>query len=73
MLRFEELATDATALLERTCSHLGLSPFATHVRFEPSRRRKYPAMTPATAERLKAYFAPHNAELEALLGTSFDW
>ena len=34
-------------------------------------RAAYPSMSPETAERLRAFFAPHNARLGALLGE--DW
>ena len=42
-------------------------------KLEPRNTRKYPPIDPATAERLREYFAPHNAALEALLGERMRW
>lgn len=73
VLRFEDLAANPTAVLERTLGHLGLPSLGTRIRLEPSNTRRYPAMAPATAEKLKAYFGPYNTELETLLGTPLGW
>jgi len=35
--------------------------------------RKYPPIETATAGRLREYFEPHNAALEALLGEQLHW
>jgi hypothetical protein len=66
VLRFEELARDPLAVLDRTLEFLGLSSIQ-NVRLEARNARKYPPMDPATEERLRDYFAPHEARLQALL------
>jgi hypothetical protein len=43
------------------------------VRLEARNSRRYPPMADGTASRLREYFAPHNARLEALLGRTLDW
>jgi hypothetical protein len=72
VLRFEDLAAQPMAVLDQTLGYLGL-PALQRVKLEARNTRKYPAMAPATAERLKAHFAPFNAELESLLGVRFRW
>ncbi len=67
VLRFEELAREPLRVLDRTLAHLGL-PAAGNVRLEPRNTRTYPPIVPATADRLAAYFAPHEAALARLLG-----
>lgn len=66
VLRFEDLARDPMAVLDRTLDFLGL-PHIDGVRLEARNARRYPPMNPATAERLRDYFAPHEAHLQALL------
>jgi hypothetical protein len=39
----------------------------------PQRAWKYPPMSAAARAQLVAFFQPHNAELEALLGRSLNW
>jgi Sulfotransferase domain len=72
VLRFEDLAREPLPVLNRTLGWLGL-PAMTSARLEPRNTRKYPPMNPATAERLREYFAPHNARLESLLGEQMNW
>jgi hypothetical protein len=72
VLRFEDLAREPMAVLGRTCDFLGL-PHLSRVRLEPRNARRYPPMDPALAERLRDYFAPHDAKLEALLGEPVGW
>jgi len=67
VLRFEDMARDPLAVLARTLDFLGL-PRVENVRLEARNARKYPPMAPATAERLRDYFAPYEARLQALLG-----
>jgi hypothetical protein len=43
----------------------------TTARLEARHTRQYPPLDPALAERLAAYFAPHNARLSRLLGERF--
>jgi hypothetical protein len=72
VLRFEDLAADPMAVLNRTLGYLGLPP-AQKVKLEARNSRKYPPMAAATAERLKAQYATANAELEALVGERMGW
>ena len=67
VLRFEDLARDPMGALGHTLDFLGL-PRVERVRLGARNARKYPPMDPTTAERLRAYFAPHEARLQALLG-----
>jgi hypothetical protein len=71
-LRFEDLAQAPLPALNRTLEFLGL-PAVQHAKLEPRNTRRYPAIEPATAERLRDYFAPHAAALEALLGEPMRW
>jgi hypothetical protein len=72
LLRFEDLAQDPLPALNRTLRFLGLEEMR-RARLEPRNTRRYPPLDPATAERLREYFAPHNRALEALLGESPGW
>jgi Sulfotransferase domain len=67
VLRFEELAREPLPVLNRTLRYLGL-PEVGSARLEPRNTRSYPPLDPATAERLRDYFAPHEAALAQLLG-----
>lgn len=72
VLRFEDLVRDPLGVLNSTLEFLALPP-AGSVRLEARNTRRYPPMTEATASRLRQYFAPHTARLEALLGRAMDW
>jgi len=72
LLRFEDLAQDPLPVLNRSLQFLGL-PALDSPQLEPRNTRRYPPLDPATAERLREYFAPHNRALEALLGESPGW
>jgi len=72
VLRFEELVRDPLAVLNATLGFLGLDP-AGSVRLEARNTRRYPPLAEATAARLRQYFEPHNARLEALLGCAMGW
>jgi hypothetical protein len=72
VLRFEDLARDPLAVLNRTLEFLGLPP-APSVRLEARHTRRYAPMSEVTTERLREYFAPHNQRLAALLGEPVDW
>ena len=72
VLQFEDLGRAPMVTLHRTLEYLGLPPLG-RVKLEPRNARKYPPIKPATAERLREYFAPHNAALEALLGEPVRW
>lgn len=74
VLRFEDLAADPLAVLDRTLVFLGLPTMPRErLRLEPRNARRYPPMAEATAVRLRAYFEPFNADLEALLGQRMGW
>jgi hypothetical protein len=70
--RFEDLVADPLAVTNDVLAWLGLAPLA-HARLEPRNTRRYPPMAEVTAARLREYFAPHNAALEALLGRAMRW
>ncbi len=72
IVRFEDLVKDPLAGLNETLAVLGL-PAASRVDLEPRNTRRYPPMAEATAEKLRAYFEPHNRRLEALLGRPMGW
>jgi hypothetical protein len=72
VLQFEDLGRAPMVTLHRTLEYLGL-PALGRVKLEPRNARKYPPIKPATAERLREYFAPHNAALEAMLGEPVRW
>jgi hypothetical protein len=72
VLWFEDLARAPIVTLNRTLEFLGL-PALGRVRLEPKNVRKYPPIAPATDERLREYFAPHDAALAALLGEPVRW
>ena len=72
VLRFEDLAQDPLPVLNRSLQYLGL-PAMGSAKLEPRNTRKYPPIDPATAGRLREYFAPHNRALEALLGEPMGW
>jgi hypothetical protein len=71
-LRFEDLVRDPLAVLNATLGFLGLDP-AGSVRLEARNTRRYPPLAESTAMRLREYFEPHNARLEALLGRAMGW
>lgn len=71
VLRFEDLAHEPLPVLNRTLEWLGLPAMAS-ARLEPRNTRKYPPLDPATAERLRAYFAPYNSALSDL-GVEAGW
>jgi hypothetical protein len=72
VLRFEELAREPLATLNRTLSFLGLPPAET-VSLEARNTRRYPPLAQGTAARLREEFGPHVRRLEALLGEPMGW
>jgi len=70
VLRFEDLAKNPLAVLNRTLQFLEL-PGMSVATLEARNSRRYPPMNPETAQRLATYFAPHNARLSQLLGEPF--
>jgi Sulfotransferase domain len=72
VLQSEALFADPHAELDRVWDFLGLS----RVRLDglrPMKAGRYDAMPPGSAERLRAYYAPHNERLRALLHSDFGW
>jgi hypothetical protein len=69
VLRFEDLAREPLAVLNRALAFLDLPP-AESVSLEARNTRRYPPLEEATAVRLREYFAPHERRLAALLGES---
>ncbi|MEY2921253.1 MAG: hypothetical protein RL261_2558, partial [Pseudomonadota bacterium] len=63
---------DPLPVLNRSLGWLGLAAVQ-GARLEPRNTRKYPPIETATAGRLREYFEPHNAALEALLGEQLHW
>jgi len=72
VLRFEDLVKNPLAVLNQALAFLDLAPMS-GARLEPRNSRKYPALDPATMERLRAYFGPENRQLEVLLGQPMGW
>jgi hypothetical protein len=72
VLRFEELAKEPLPVLNSSLRFIGL-PELDVAKLEARNTRKYPPIDPATAERLRDYFVPHNAALESLLGERVRW
>jgi hypothetical protein len=72
VLRFEDLAREPLLLANESLAHVGLPPLG-GARLEPRNTRKYPPLDPATAERLRDDFAPHDAALAKILGRSARW
>lgn len=69
-----EYFADPPALLGRVArDYLGLEEHAFAYRKTRSEARAYPRIAPETAERLRGFYRPYNAALEAYLGRSFGW
>jgi hypothetical protein len=68
VLRFEELEADPSACVDRAVAFLGLPPAALPP--PPVRNRgAYPPLDAALRAELARRYAPHNRDLEALLGS----
>jgi hypothetical protein len=72
VLRFEDLARDPLLVTNEALAYVGLSPLS-GAKLEPRHTRKYPPLDPATAERLRDYFVPHDAALAKVLGRPVRW
>jgi hypothetical protein len=72
VLRFEDLARDPLLMTNEALAYVGLSPMS-GAKLEPRHTRKYPPLDPATAERLRDYFVPHDAALAKILGRPVRW
>ncbi|GAA0987497.1 hypothetical protein ENKNEFLB_00785 [Nocardioides aquaticus] len=74
VLTFDELRTDAEGVFQQVQQHLGLEDHALDQSLEAFNvRTDYPKIDPRTRDRLRDHFAPHNAELEQLLGRPLGW
>jgi hypothetical protein len=72
VLRFEDLVGEPLPVLNKSLQYLAL-PAMSGAKLEARNTRKYPPIESATAERLREYFAPHNAALETVLGQPMGW
>lgn len=74
VLSFDDLREDRAAAFDRVQSFLGLERAGDAVTLESRNVRSgYPPIDPATAARLREHYAPHNRELEELLGRELGW
>jgi hypothetical protein len=72
VLKSEDFFADPARELAGVHRFLGLSPMIPQ-QFKPYHLADYPPLDPATARRLREYFAPHNIRLATLLGRDFGW
>lgn len=75
LFRHDELDREPEAVMQRCTSFLGLEPYSgakEHLSIRDNVRPYSQRMSPELRERLNAYFAPHMAELVALLGPEWD-
>ena len=63
VLTQDEMYGDRAAAFARIQAHLGLQPAAVELAEYNVRKGSNPKIDPETRERLRAYYAPHNAEL----------
>ncbi|MCB0619037.1 MAG: sulfotransferase domain-containing protein [Saprospiraceae bacterium] len=72
IINSDRFFADPMAVLRETYEFLGL---ADHVpdNLKVYNQRQYEPMEPALREKLRAYYAPHNEKLYALLGERYDW
>lgn len=74
VLSLDELRDDPDGVFVDVQRHLGLEPHALDRSLEAYNvRTDYPPIDQRTRDRLREHFAPHNAELEALLGRDLGW
>ena len=73
VLTQDEMYGDRAAAFARIQAHLGLQPAAVELSEYNVRKGRNPTIDPETRERLRAYYAPHNAELYELLGRDLGW
>jgi Sulfotransferase domain len=72
VLSADSLFREAEGTFQRIQDFLGLA--AAKLPLEPRNVRSgYPPILPATRDRLREHYAPHNAELAHLLGEDFGW
>lgn len=69
----ERYYADPAGELARVWSHLGLPPGPPPEPATKNARRNKEALDPAVVARVRAFFQPHNAALEAYLGEPMGW
>jgi hypothetical protein len=69
----ERYYADPAAQLARVWSHLGLPPGPPPEPATKNARRNKEALDPEVVARVRAFFAPHNAALEAYIGEPMGW
>lgn len=72
VLDSSELFADPGAVVKRVCEFLGVESRGL-ASYPALGNRGYPKMDDEVKQRLKDYFAPHDARLWELLGTRFSW
>lgn len=72
VLSSERFRSDADDCCDRICDFLGVARWH-GVSRQPLNPGVYQPMRAETRRRLAEFYAPHNRELEALLGMSFGW
>ena len=72
ILKSEDLYQRPEQVCLETQTYLGLSPCSPQ-RTKAYHLADYPDMNPATRDRLRAHFAPHNRRLYDLVGRDFGW
>jgi len=72
VLTADELRSDPHGSFERVVQLLGVRVVPMELK-SVNVRSGQPPLDPATKERLRAYYAPHNQELYELLGTDLGW
>lgn len=80
ILNYAEMSADLGSFLERICMFLGVKPFPSQVveRLGEQRHWVGPSWPETedvvrTQERLRDYYAPHNARLFTMLDQEWDW
>ena len=72
VMRFEDLVREPLLHTNEVLAYLGLPPLE-RAQLEPRNKGRYPPLAPATAERLRDYFAPQQAALAQVLGRPLRW
>lgn len=72
ILESEELFADPTQALADVAAFLGLPPWRPE-RAGRHNQLRYDALDPSLRAELDAFYAPFNAQLDALLGRTFSW
>ena len=81
LLRFDDLVLRPVDALQRIAAFLAIPPFAAHFKVELGRENyttiarllQSGAVTPQALARLEAFFAPHNAALQAMFDGHAFW